>query len=404
MVLNSEETIQKDAGEAVALTSSEEIPFLPFARPSISEETIEEVVSCLRSGWITTGPRVQSFEADLREYLGAPYALTVSSATAGLYLALCLLDLRPGDQVITPALTFVCAPNTIVQAGGTPVFVDIDPHTYTLDLDQVERALTPKTKAIMPVHYAGFPLDLDRLYALAETHGVRVIEDCAHAIGATYKGKKLGSFGDIQVFSFHPNKNMTTGEGGCITLGNAEEAQRLQKLRFHGIDREAWNRFSRSGSQHYDVVVPGFKCNMMDLQAALGIHQLRALDSFIEQRTSWVQRYQKDLGHWESLQFPSFPDYAHRHAWHLLNPLIRTLDRDIFMEKMKDQGIGIGLHYSPICPLFTYYRERYGYKPGDFPRAEAVASSIVSLPLFPGLTEGDYDRVMEALKKVLGAP
>jgi len=225
--------------------------FLPFARPSISRAAIDEVVACLESGWITTGPRVQKFEQALKQYLGAPHALALSSATAGLHLALLAIDLKPGEEVITTPMTFAATLNTIVLAGGTPVLIDVEPHTYNMDVNQLERRINARTRAIMPVHFAGLPVDLDPLYAVAQKHGLRVIEDAAHAIGTEYKSRRIGGFGDTQVFSFHPNKNITTGEGGAITTRDEQYAARLALLRFHGMDREAWNRFGKTGSQHY---------------------------------------------------------------------------------------------------------------------------------------------------------
>lgn len=379
--------------------------FLPFTRPSISEAAIAEVTDCLRSGWITTGPRTARFEQMLKEYIGATSAQTCISATAGLMMALMALDLEKGDEVITTTLTFVATLNTIVQAGGRPVLVDIDPKTYNLDLDAVAAAITPRTRAIVPVHYAGLPVDLDALYALAQKHGLRVIEDAAHAIGAEYKGRKIGSFGDTQVFSFHPNKNMTTGEGGCITTADAAMIDRINKLRFHGIDREAFNRFSKSGSQHYDIALAGYKFNFMDIQAALGIHQLPELDAFNARRAQIVDKYYAALGNCEQLQLPQVRDlpYPHKHTWHLFTPTVNAatakLDRDALMSRLKAEGIGTGLHWD-APHLSTYYRERWGYRQGQFPIAERVASSILSLPLFPDMTDSQQQRVIDTLKGI----
>lgn len=381
--------------------------FLPFTRPSISEEAIAEVADCLRSGWITTGPRTARFEQDLKDYIGAPSVQTCISATAGLMMALMALDLKEGDEVITTSLTFVATLNTIVQAGGTPVLVDVDPKGYNLDLDAVEAAITPRTRAIVPVHYAGLPVDMDRLYAIAEKHGLRVIEDAAHAIGAEYKGRKIGSFGDTQVFSFHPNKNMTTGEGGCISTRDEALANRIAKLRFHGIDRDAFNRFSKTGSQHYDIALAGYKFNFMDIQAAIGLHQLRALDGFNARRAEIVDRYYAELGDWEQLHLPQVRDlpYAHKHTWHLFTPTVNTnsagIDRDTLMARLKDEGIGTGLHWD-APHLSTYYRQRWGYRSGQFPVTERVTGSILSLPLFPDMTQAQHTRVIDALKKVFG--
>ena len=379
--------------------------FLPFSRPSISQEAIDEVVACIRSGWITTGPRVKQFEQDLQAYCQAPYALCLTSATAGLHLVLTALKLKPGDEVITTPMTFAATLNTIVLSGGTPVLVDVEPGTYNMDVTRIAKAITKRTRAIMPVHFAGLPVDLDPLYDIAKQHGLRVIEDAAHAIGTEYKSRRIGSFGDVQVFSFHPNKNMTTGEGGCVLTRDEELASEVALLRFHGMDREAWNRFGKTGSQHYEIVAPGYKYNMMDIQAAIGIHQLKALDTFIKRRTELALRYQSLLKDWPQLSLPQTPSYTHRHAWHLYTPLVdpeaaRT-DRDGFMAELKHRNIGTGLHYRAVH-LYPYYREHYGFKRGDFPNAERISDRIVSLPLFPSMTDGDQDRVVAAMQDVFG--
>lgn len=374
--------------------------FLPFSRPSISREAIDEVVACLESGWITTGPRVKKFEQALGEYLGAPHVLALSSATAGLHLALLALDLQPGDEVITTPMTFAATLNTIVLAGGRPVLVDVEPHTYNIDVSKIERAMTLRTRAIIPVHFAGLPVDLDSLYTIAAKRNVHVIEDAAHAIGTEYKGRRIGSFGDTQVFSFHPNKNMTTGEGGAISVRDDALAERMALLRFHGMDREAWNRFGKTGNQHYEIVMPGFKYNMMDIQAALGLHQLPALDGFIERRTALARRYRTLLSDWPQLTLPGAASYPHRHAWHLYAPLINPsaagMSREAFMQAMKERDIGTGLHYRAVH-LYPYYREKFGFKPGDFPVAESIGDRIVSLPLFPAMTDAEQDRVIAAM-------
>lgn len=377
-------------------------PFLPFARPSIDETTIAEVVDCLKSGWLTTGPRVQKFTENLKAYLKTENALVLTSATAGLQLALQALHFEKGDEVITSPLTFAASANTIVQAGAKPVFVDIDPRTYNIDVTKIESAITQKTKAIMPIHYTGLPADLDSIYALAKKYNLRVIEDAAHAIGAYYKGKILGSFGDIQVFSFHPNKNMTSGEGGCVTTNDPHVVRSVKVNSFHGIDRDAFNRFSKEGSQHYDVISAGYKYNMLDLQAAIGIHQLASLDLFIERRTVLVNRYVQLLADWKEITLPpSKTSYDCKHAWHLFAPLINPevagVDRDTFMTKMKEHNIGTGLHYDAVH-LYSFYRNQFGYKFGDFPYTESIASRIVSLPLFPDMTEQQQDRVIMAMR------
>ncbi len=407
-------------------------PFLPFAKPSLSEAAIAEVVASLRSGWITTGPKVVKFEEMLAAYHGGRRALCLSSATAGLQLALLALGLQEGDEVITTPLTFVATLNTIVLAGGKPVLVDIDPHTLNMNVENIEAAITKKTKVIMPVHYAGLPCDMDAIYALAKKHNLRVVEDCAHSIGAVYKGRKLGSFGDIQIRSFHPNKNMTTGEGGAVITDDKDVIHAIERLRFHGIDRDAFNRFTKAGSPQYDVVLPGYKYNMMDIQAALGIHQLPELDGFIEKRAALVKRYYELLGDWKELTLPQAPIYPHSHAWHLLTPLLNLplspwerdgvraksqyndssphpdllpkgegiLDRDGLIAAMKGENIGIGLHYQSTH-TFSYYAKQYGWKPADFPHSLTVSERIFSLPLFPTMTIAEQDRVIKALKNVL---
>ncbi|OGT56783.1 MAG: UDP-4-amino-4,6-dideoxy-N-acetyl-beta-L-altrosamine transaminase [Gammaproteobacteria bacterium RIFCSPHIGHO2_12_FULL_43_28] len=389
--------------------------FLPFSRPSISQEAIDEVVACLKSGWLATGPRVTQFTDALKTYfapkgdgLEAPPAkdmrvLPLMSATAGLHFALLAMGLEPGDEVITTPLTFAATLNCIVLAGAKPVLVDIEPGTLNMDVSLIEAAITPHTRAILPVHFAGLPVDLDPLYEIANRHGLRVLEDAAHAIGTEYKGKRIGSFGDTQVFSFHPNKNMTTGEGGCVVTRDAALAEQIERLRFHGIDRQAWNRYGKGGSQDYDIVLPGFKSNMTDIQAALGIHQLRELDGFIARRSELANRYQEALSDWREWTLPKTPLYPHLHAWHLYTPLINEeaagMNRDEFMLAMKENNIGTGFHYRAIH-LHPYYRQAFGFNLGDFPKAEDVSERIVSLPLFPDMTDADHDRVLDVMYSI----
>lgn len=377
--------------------------FLPFSKPTISQAAIDDVVACLKSGWITTGPRVAQFTDALKEYFNAPYALPLTSATAGLHIALLAMNLEPGDEVITTPLTFAATLNTIVLAGGKPVLVDIDPHTLNMDVNRIESAITKRTRVIMPVHFAGLAVDMDPIYELAERHGLRVLEDAAHAIGTEYKGKRIGSFGDTQVFSFHPNKNMTTGEGGCIVTRDQALADQIALLRFHGIDRQAWNRFAKNGSQDYEIVLPGYKYNMMDLQAAIGIHQLNELGGFIKRRNELAERYQEALSDWPQWTLPQAPAYEQMHAWHLYTPRINEevagMDRNQFMQAMKELNIGTGLHYRAVH-LYPYYRQAFGFNPGDFPHAEDAGDRIVSLPLFPSMTDAEHDRVLDVMYKI----
>lgn len=377
--------------------------FLPFSKPTIDQNAIDEVVACLQSGWITTGPRVAQFTENLKEYLDSPFVLPLLSATAGLHLTLLAMDIQPGDEVITTPLTFAATLNTIVLAGAKPVLVDIDPNTLNMDLNQVEDVVTKKTRIIMPVHFAGLPMEMNTLYHIANMYNLRVIEDAAHAIGTEFDGKRIGSFGDTQVFSFHPNKNMTTGEGGCITTRDQVLAKRIGLLRFHGMDREAWNRFGKSGNQDYEIVIPGYKYNMMDIQAALGLHQLKQLDNFIARRKELADRYQEALADWPQWKLPSSPVYPHKHAWHLYTPLINeqasNMNRDEFMLRMKEKNVGTGLHYRAVH-LYPYYRDQFGFKHGDFPYAEDAGNRIVSLPLFPAMTDADHDRVLDVMYSI----
>ncbi len=377
--------------------------FLPFSKPSINQAAINEVVACLQSGWITTGPRVKLFEQALQDYLKNPFVSVLNSATSGLYLALKSFGLKQGDEVITTPMTFVATLNTIVHCGAKPVLVDVDFATYNINVEQIKAAITPRTKVIMPVHYAGIPVDLDPIYALAEKYGLRVLEDAAHAIGSFYKGKVIGSFGDTQVFSFHPNKVMTTGEGGCVTTSDENLFNQINVMRFHGIDREAWNRNAKLGSQHYDVINPGYKYNMMDMQAALGIHQLQALEEFIAKRTKLAKRYQKILENWPQWILPNKPQYEIRNSWYIYAPLINQeatgISRDDFMQRMKDKDIGTGLHYQ-AAHLYSYYQQQFGFKRGQFPNTEIISDNIISLPLFPDMSENEQDRVIETMHKI----
>lgn len=377
--------------------------FLPFSRPSISQETIDEVISCLKSGWIATGPRVVQFEDALKDYFNASNVLTLMSATSGLHFSLLSMGLQEGDEVITTPLTFTATLNAIVLAGGKPVLIDIDPKTYNMDLNQLESAITAKTRVILPVHFAGLPVDLDRVYEIAKKHQLRVLEDAAHAIGASYKGKRIGSFGDTQVFSFHPNKNMTTGEGGCVVTTDEQLKRHVEYLRFHGIDRSSFNRYGKSGQQDYEVIMPGFKSNMSDIQAAIGIHQIKELTAFVARRKELAMRYHEALSDWKEWRLPEAPTYDHAHAWHIYTPLINEkeagMNRNEFMQVMKEHHIGTGLHYRAVH-LYPYYREAFGFKLGDYPIAEDVSERIVSLPLFPAMTDQEHDRVLDVMYRI----
>ncbi len=395
----------------VNASAPDSLPFLAFSKPTFGKEEKDAVIECLNSGWVATGPKVAAFEKDLQVYLAPPSqdirpelpldVHVLTSGTAGLYLALKALNLAPGDEVITTPFTFVATLNAIELAGGKPVLVDVDPSTYNLDLTQVAAALTPKTRAILPIHFAGLPVDMDTLHSMVRDTPIQIIEDAAHAIGSSYKGKKIGSFGHTQVFSFHPNKNMTTIEGGAVITHHPDHGPFIARGRFHGIDRSIWNRHSKEGSQLYDVLSPEHKFNMPDIHAAMGSAQLKKLDGFIARRKVLVSKYREALKDLPSLIMPPFPpseDFGH--SWHLFAPRINLekspLTRDQLISEMKGRGIGLGLHYTPVH-LFSYYASTYGYKLGNFPQAEALGETIFSLPLFPLLTDKDQDRVLEAL-------
>ena len=377
--------------------------FLPFSRPTVGQEEIAELLDSIQTGWITTGPKVERFADDIGKYVGAPFVAPLSSATAGLHLALLAHDIGAGDEVITTPMTFAATANVVVLVGARPVFADIDKRTLQIRVEEVEKKITSRTKAIIPVHFAGQPVDLDPLMALAKKKGVVIIEDAAHAIGTEYKGKKIGAHGNTTVFSFHPNKNMTTGEGGAVTTFDEKIFNKVALSRFHGMDKNAWKRFDKAGSARYDISEPGYKYNMMDIQAAMGLHQLKKLDGFIATRTARAQRYQSEFKGLKGLILPEEVAWAHRHAWHIYTPLIDidalTIDRDQFMQELKNRNIGSGLHYTAVHE-FSYYAKTFQYQPADFPEAHFVSERILSLPLFPAMTDQDQSDTVAAVADV----
>ncbi len=377
--------------------------FIPYCLPTLDESEIDEVVDTLRSGWLTTGPKVTRFEETFRNYVGTEHAAAVNSCTAGLHLSLAALDIGPGDEVITTTLTFCATANVAVHLGATPVLADICLDDYNLDPADVERRITPKTRAIMPVHYAGQPCRMDELMEIAERHNLAVIEDAAHAVGAEYKGKSIGGIGHTTSFSFYATKNMTTGEGGMVTTNDAELANKIRLLTLHGMSHDAWDRYTDKGSWYYEVLAPGYKYNMMDIQAALGIHQMEKLESFIEERKHQAELYQRYLGDLEEIILPATrPDV--RHVWHLYPIRVVAdrleIDRSEFIEALRERGIGTSVHFIPVHK-HPWYREHYGYQPTDFPNAEAVYEGLISLPLYPRLGEDGVGRVAEAVRDVV---
>jgi dTDP-4-amino-4,6-dideoxygalactose transaminase len=382
--------------------------FLPFARPSVSEDAINEVVESIRSGWLAMGPKTIRFEENFSKYTGASWSVSVNSATAGLHTTLLALDIGPGDEVITTPMTFAATVNTIMFAGARPVLADIDRNTLNIDPDKIEKAVTKNTKAIIPVHFAGMPCDMDRIEAIADKYGLAIIEDAAHALGASYKGRKIGADRGkrrASVFSFHPTKNITTGEGGMICTGDEALAEKATVLRQNGMSKGAWNRYAAKGSANYDIFFPGLKYTMMDIQAAIGDSQLRELGSFNARRKEIVFFYMEELSKAEGLILPKPAPWEHEHSWHIFTPLVDTeklgMSRDDFMAEMKKRNIGTALHYQAIH-LFTCFSEATGLGRGSLPEAEYVSDRIVSLPLFPAMTDRDARDVVEAVFEICG--
>jgi dTDP-4-amino-4,6-dideoxygalactose transaminase len=373
--------------------------FLVFGRPVIEESDIAEVAECLRSGWIGTGPRVERFERRLEAYTGAPHVRCLSSCTATLALGMKALGIGPGDQVIVPAMTFVGTANAVVHTGADPVLVDCDPRTGLVDLDAAEAAIGERTRALLVVHLAGLPVDMDRVAALSERHGLLVIEDAAHALGAAWRGKPIGSHGHVTAFSFSVSKNITTVEGGALATGDPELAARVERLAVHGLSADAWARFSGAGARHYEVEEPGFKERMTDVQAALGIGQLGRLDAWIEVRARAWRRYD-DLLEGLPLELPAAPPAHARHARHLYR--VAVTDRDRVADRLADAGIGSGVHYRGVH-LHPYYRRRCGIGPHDLPATTRMSETTLSLPLDPALTESDQRAVADALRAALEA-
>lgn len=368
--------------------------FLPFTKPTIDEETIAAVGAVLRSGWLTSGPNVKELEAQLSAYFGGRPVRTFNSGTCTMEIALRIAGIGAGDEVITTPNSWVATANVIIEVGATPVFVDIDARSHNIDLNLVEAAITPRTKAIIPVHMSGLPCDMDKLYALAKKYDLRVIEDAAQAIGSTWRGQRIGAFGDFASFSFQVNKNIMTGEGGCLVLNNDDEAKLAEKYRLQGV--------SRSGLDGIDVDVLGGKYNMTDIAAAIGLGQLKHLDEFNAKRAALARHYFSQFGDkFETETGAELPiaDFAHSnwHMFHLVLP--ERINRAEFMQQMLDGGIGLGYHYRAIH-LFSLYRAR-GYTDGMYPIAERIGKQIVTLPLFPLMQESDVERVVTAVKSRL---
>ncbi len=376
--------------------------FLVFGSPAIGEEEIEEVIASMKSGWLGTGPKVRRFESDFKSYKGVSHAVAVNSCTAALHLSILAANIKPGDEVITTPLTFCATVNSIIHAGATPVLADVDPLTLNIDPEQVRAKISPNTKALLPVHFAGRACDMDALSEIAQDHGLKIIEDCAHAIETEYRGRKTGTFGDFGCFSFYVTKNVVTGEGGMVLTRGEAEAARIKILALHGMSKDAWKRFDDEGYKHYYVMEAGFKYNMMDLQAAIGIHQLARVE------TNWIRRQEVWREYNSALAqlpigLPTDPETDTRHAYHLytimINDKVTGINRDEFLEGMTRQNIGVGVHYMSV-PEHPFYQNQYGWKPEDYPSAMTIGRQTVSLPLSAKLTGNDVSDVIEAVNRV----
>jgi dTDP-4-amino-4,6-dideoxygalactose transaminase len=377
--------------------------FIPIARPDISDEEIDAVVDVLRSGWLTYGPRAQRFEAEFAKAVGTRHAVSVSSCTASMHLALLAAGIGPGDEVITSTLTFCSTANVILHSGARPVLADVCSDDLNLDPAGVLRRITQRTKAIMPVHYAGQACRMDELLAIAHDRKLVTIEDAAHCAGSRYKGRPVGGLGDATVFSFYAIKNMTTGEGGMVTTDDAGLAQKIRVLRNQGLSEDAWNRYAAEGSPFYSVLAPGFNYRMNDLQAAIGLVQLRRLPEFNQRRAELAARYSQRLATIREIEVPFIRPDAETN-WHLYPIRVRLeairITRDAAIQALRQRGVGTAVHFLPVH-LHPYYRETFGYARGDYPVAEDAFDRLISLPLFPQMAEEDVDRVCDALESVL---
>lgn len=381
--------------------------FITFGAPDIGDAEMDAVLATLRSGWLGTGPRVAEFEGAMAAYkqLPAAHAVALNSCTAGLHLSLLAAGVGPGDEVVTPALTFCSVVNVILHTGATPVLADVDAASMNLDAQGLRAAITPRTRAVIPMHFGGRPCEMDELLAVAHEHGIVVIEDCAHAVESRYHGRPAGTLGDFGCFSFYVTKNLATGEGGMVLARDATQAERMRQLALHGMSRDAWRRYSADGFQHYDVVECGFKFNMMDLQAAIGLCQLQRLEAAWRQRADQWARYQNAFaGLPLTLPAPVTPHM--RHAYHLYTLLVDEaacgISRDALLQHLHTRGVGSGVHYRALSEM-SYYRDRLGWQPQDTPVSTAIGRSTLSLPLGPRLTDAGVDRVIDAVRSAIPA-
>ncbi len=377
--------------------------FLPYGTQWFDQEEINEVVDTLKSNWITTGPKMRLFEERFKDYVGCKYSVAVNSGTAALHISTSCIDINPGDEVITTPFTFVASANCVIYRGGTPIFADIKRDTYNIDPIEIKKKITPKTKAIIPVHFAGQPCDMDEISEIAEENNLFIIEDAAHAIDAIYNGRKIGTISDLTVFSFHPVKNITTAEGGMVTTNNYNFYEKLLMFRTHGISKDAEKRFGKSGGFYYDMQLLGFRYNLSELHASLGIHQLNKLESFQKRRREIVKIYNRELGDIEEIVLP-FVKKKVKHSWHLyviqLNLEKLKVDRDYIFKALREENIGVNVHYIPVH-YHSYYQNKYGLTKGVLPNVEEIFPRIITIPLFPKMNDDDVYDVIRALEKVL---
>ena len=377
--------------------------FIPFHVPAIGAEEIRAVVDTLESGWLTSGTKVKRFEDDFAEYVGSKHAVAVNSGTAALHLALDAVGIRQGDEVIVPTMTFTATAEVVLYFKAKPVLVDCQRDTLNLDPNQIEAAITSKTKAIIPVHFGGQPCDMTPILEIAKAHKLHVIEDAAHALPASYEGKKIGTISDITCFSFYATKTITTGEGGMATTENSEWAERMRMMSLHGISHDAWKRYTKEGSWYYEVHCPGFKYNLTDIAAAIGIEQLKKCNQFWEVRKRIATIYDEAFANLPEIQL-SFCRSNMQHAWHLYVIQLALerlrINRNDFIEALREKGIGTSVHFIPLH-LHPYYRDKFGYKPADFPNASSAFERIVSLPIYPRMTEADVESVIGAVSKIV---
>lgn len=377
--------------------------FLIFGSPVIEEAEINEVVASMKTGWLGTGPKVARFEKEFAVFKNVKYSAALNSCTASLHLSILAAGIKPGDEVITTAMTFCATVNAIIHAGAVPVLVDVEPGTMNIDASRIESKISNKTRVILPVHFAGRPCEMNAIMDIAGRYNLKVIEDCAHAIETKYKGKETGTFGDFGCFSFYVTKNIVTGEGGMVISNNEEDIARIKILGLHGMSKDAWSRFGDEGYKHYYVVDCGFKYNMMDIQAAIGIHQLKRIEEYRQRRKEIWERYNEAFKYLP-IVLPSPPVPDTRHAYHLYTILIDEgktgISRDAFLDAMTRENIGVGVHYLSI-PEHPYYQKAFGWRPEDYPNAMRIGRQTVSLPMSAKLTDEDVEDVIEAVSKII---